>query len=99
MGDLSERSVAELVDAVRQVLRSEASARFFFLYLSGDTEKDTARGCIERLRELAADSGRPITVYINSAGGNVTDGLAIHDSIRHIVSLGIEVAVIVQGMA
>ena len=37
------------------------------------------------MRELASDSGRPITFYINSAGA--TDGLAIHDSIRHIVSL------------
>jgi ATP-dependent Clp protease protease subunit len=42
---------------------------------------------------------RPITVYINSAGGNVTDGLAIHDSTRHVISRGIEVSVIVQGMA
>ena len=99
MGDLSERTVAELVDAVRQVLRKESNARLRDVYLIGDIEKDTARGAIERMRELAADSGRPITVYINSAGGNVTDGLAIHDSIRHIVSLGIEVAVIVQGMA
>src|SRR4029453_4148032 len=49
--------------------------------------------------ELAADNNKPITVYINSAGGNVTDGLAIHDSIRHIVSRGIEVTGIVQGMA
>jgi len=99
MGDLSERTVVELVDAVRQVLRKEASARLRDVYLIGDIEKDTARACIERIRELASDSGRPITLYINSAGGNVTDGLAIHDSIRHIVSLGIEVAVIVQGMA
>src|SRR5205814_8378740 len=37
--------------------------------------------------------------YINSAGGNVTDGLAIHDAIRHIISRGIEVTIIVQGMA
>src|SRR5580765_9027764 len=99
MGDLSERTVAELVDAVRQVLRKESNARLRDVYLIGDIEKDTARACIERMRELASDSGRPITFYINSAGGNVTDGLAIHDSIRHIVSLGIEVAVIVQGMA
>src|SRR5207247_1675902 len=31
--------------------------------------------------------------------GNVTDGLAIHDSIRHLISKGIEVTIIVQGMA
>jgi ATP-dependent Clp protease protease subunit len=69
------------------------------VYLVGDIEKDTARSCIERLRELANDNNRPITLFINSAGGNVTDGLAIHDSIRLIISKGIEVTIIVQGMA
>jgi len=28
---------------------------------------------LERLRELAAENNRPITLFINSAGGNVTD--------------------------
>ena len=69
------------------------------VYLIGDIEKDTARATIERLRELASDNSKPITLYINSAGGNVTDGLALHDTIRHIVSRGIEVTIIVQGMA
>ncbi|HEY3886665.1 MAG TPA: ATP-dependent Clp protease proteolytic subunit, partial [Vicinamibacterales bacterium] len=32
-------------------------------------------------------------------GGNVTDGLAIHDAIRHLVHTGVEVTVVVQGMA
>jgi ATP-dependent Clp protease, protease subunit len=99
MGDLSERLIADLVDAVRQQLRREAVERIRDVYLIGDIEKDTARSCIERLRELANENNRPITVYINSAGGNVTDGLAIHDSIRHIISRGIEVTIVVQGMA
>jgi ATP-dependent Clp protease protease subunit len=99
MGDMSDRLIAELVDAVRAQLRKETSDRLRDVYLVGDIEKDTARTCIERLRELANDNNRPITLYINSAGGNVTDGLAIHDSVRHIVSRGIEVTVIVQGMA
>ena len=78
MGELSDRMVAELIDAVRAQLRRDQG---------------------ERLRELASDSNRPITLYMNSAGGNVTDGLAIHDVIRHLVTRGIEVTVIVQGMA
>jgi ATP-dependent Clp protease protease subunit len=98
MGELSDRMVGELVDAVRALLRKEANERNRDVYLVGDIEKDTARVCIERLRELAMDD-RPITLYINSAGGNVTDGLAIHDSIRHIISRGIEVTIVVQGMA
>src|SRR5262245_53963109 len=99
MGDLSDRLIAELIDAVRAQLRKESSERLRDVYLIGDIEKDTARSCIERLRELANDNGRPITLFINSAGGNVTDGLAIHDSIRHVVSRGVEVTIIVQGMA
>jgi ATP-dependent Clp protease, protease subunit len=99
MGELSDRAVGELVDAVRQLLRKESNERLRDVYLVGDIEKDVARDCIQKLRELASDGNRPITLYINSAGGNVTDGLAIHDSIRHIVSSGIEVTIIVQGMA
>jgi ATP-dependent Clp protease, protease subunit len=99
MGELSDRLIAELVDAVRAQLRKETIERLRDVYLIGDIEKDTARLCIERLRELAAENSLPITLYINSAGGNVTDGLAIHDSIRHIISRGIDVKIIVQGMA
>src|SRR5436190_17503014 len=99
MGELSERLIAELVEAVRTQLRKEQSDRVRDVYLIGDIEKDTARGTIERMRELAADNDRPITLYINSAGGNITDGLAIHDAIRHIISRGVEIVIIVQGMA
>jgi ATP-dependent Clp protease protease subunit len=99
MGELSDRLVAELVDAVRIQLRKERTDRLRDVYLIGDIEKDTARACIERLRELAHDSDRPITLYINSAGGNVTDGLALHDAIRQIVARGIDVVIVVQGMA
>src|SRR6476660_4257903 len=99
MGELSDRLIAELVDAVRAQLRREQGERLRDVYLIGDIEKDNARGTIERLRELANDNDRPITLYINSAGGNVTDGLAIHDAIRQVVHRGVEVTIIVQGMA
>jgi len=99
MGELNERLVVELIEAVRAQLRKEAADRVRDVYLIGDIEKDTARACIERLRELAGENGKPITLFINSAGGNVTDGLAIHDVVRHIISRGIEITIIVQGMA
>jgi len=99
MSELSDRLIAELVDAVRTQLRKEQHDRLRDVYLIGDIEKDTARTCIERLRELANDNAQPITLFVNSAGGNVTDGLAIHDVVRHIISRGIEVTIIVQGMA
>jgi ATP-dependent Clp protease protease subunit len=97
--DLNDRLVLDLIDAVKGILRKESADRLRDVYLIGDIEKDIARNVIERIRELANDNARPITMYINSAGGNVTDGLAIHDSIRQLVARGIEVTVIVQGMA
>jgi ATP-dependent Clp protease, protease subunit len=99
MSDFNERQVSDLVDAVKALLKKEQADRLRDVYLIGDIDKDTARTAIERLRELANENHRPITLYINSAGGNVTDGLAIHDAIRHIVTRGIEVTTVVQGMA
>jgi ATP-dependent Clp protease protease subunit len=97
--ELSDRLVIDLIDAVKGILRKEQSDRLRDVYLIGDIEKDVARGVIERVREMANDSDRPITLYVNSAGGNVTDGLAIHDAIRQVVRRGIEVTIVVQGMA
>ena len=99
MSDISDRLLNELVDAVKDIVRKEQSDRLRDIYLIGDIEKDSARAVIERLRELANDSGKPITLYMNTAGGNVTDGLAIHDAIRFLVTQGVQVTVVVQGMA
>jgi ATP-dependent Clp protease protease subunit len=99
MSEINERLLNELVDAVKEIVRKEQSDRLRDVYLIGDIEKDSARTAIERLRELANDNSRPITIYINSAGGNVTDGLALHDAIQDIVAKGTEVVAIVQGMA
>jgi ATP-dependent Clp protease, protease subunit len=99
MSEFSDRLLNELVDAVKELVRKEQSDRLRDIYLVGDIEKDTARQAIERLRELANENSKPITIYINSAGGNVTDGLALHDTIRYLVSTGYEITIVVQGMA
>ena len=99
MSDLNARLLNDIIDGVKNLLKKEQSERLRDAYLIGDIEKENARAFIEKLRELANDSRKPITVYVNSAGGNVTDGLAIHDVIRHIVGNGIEVTIVVQGMA
>ena len=99
MGEFSGRLVEELIDAVKEALKKEQAERLRDVYLVGDIDKDTAKVAIERIRELANDGRRPITFYMNTAGGNVTDGLALHDAIQHIVSLGVEVTIVVQGMA
>jgi ATP-dependent Clp protease protease subunit len=99
MSDISDRLLSELVESVKEVVRKEQSERLRDIYLIGDIDKDVARAVIERLRELANTSRKPITLYINSAGGNVTDGLALHDTIALLVRQGIEVTIVVQGMA
>jgi ATP-dependent Clp protease, protease subunit len=99
MSDISDRLLNEIVDAVKDIVRKEQSDRLRDIYLVGDIDKDSARAVIERLREMANDSRKPITIYMNTAGGNVTDGLAIHDTVRHLVTQGLEITVVVQGMA
>ena len=99
MGEFSDRLVGELIDAVKDALKKEQSERLRDVYLVGDIDKDSARAAIERIRELASENRRPITLYMNTAGGNVTDGLALHDAVLDIVARGIEVTIIVQGMA
>lgn len=99
MSEITDRLLNELVESVKEVVRKEQSERLRDVYLIGDIDKDVARTVIERLRELANTSRNPITLYINSAGGNVTDGLAIHDAVGLLVQQGIEVSIVVQGMA
>jgi ATP-dependent Clp protease protease subunit len=99
MGEFTDRQVHELIDAVKAALKKEQSDRLRDVYLIGDIEKDVARNVIERLREFANEGRGPITLYLNTAGGNVTDGLALHDSILQLVADGVEVTVVVQGMA
>jgi ATP-dependent Clp protease protease subunit len=96
---ISDRLVTELVDAVKDVIRKEDSEKLRDVYLIGDIDKDTGRATIQRLRELANDSSRPITLYLNTPGGNVTDGLALHDVVRQLVAQSVEVSIVVQGMA
>lgn len=99
MADFSDRLLHDLVDAVKDIVRKEQADRLRDVYLIGDIDKDSAKVVIERLRELANDGRKPIRLYINSAGGNVTDGLALHDAIHQLVHEGFQIVIIVQGMA
>lgn len=96
---ISDRLVSDLVEAVKEAIKKEESDRLRDVYLVGDIDKDSARASIQRLRELAADSAKPITMYLNTPGGNVTDGLALHDVVRQLVAQGREITIVVQGMA
>ena len=99
MTELTDKLLHDIVEAVKDVVRKEATDKIRDVYLIGDIDKDTARSVIQRVRELASEGDKPITLYLNTAGGNVTDGLAIHDAIREIVRRGVDVTIVVQGMA
>lgn len=50
------------------------------IYIFGDINDETAYGVIQQLQYLSAkDPSKDITIYINSPGGSVSAGLAIHD--------------------
>jgi ATP-dependent Clp protease, protease subunit len=97
--NINDRLLSDLVSAVREIVKKEDTDRLRDVYLVGDIDKDMARATIQRMRELAGKATGGITLYLNTAGGNVTDGLAIHDAVRHLVSTGTEVSIVVQGMA
>ncbi len=54
--------------------------------ISGEINKDTANDFAARMLVLDSESSDPITVYINSPGGDVDSGFAIYDTIRFVSS-------------
>lgn len=52
----------------------------------GDIEENMAESIIAQLLYLDSQSHEDIQFYINSYGGDVTAGLAIYDTIKHIKS-------------
>jgi ATP-dependent Clp protease protease subunit len=64
------------------------------VYLFGEINNERAEKFITQLHELFEQSSEPVTIYINSCGGSVTDALAIYDVLRaapcaiHLIGLG-----------
>ena len=67
------------------------------VFLGSQVDQDTAnRICAELLLLEAEDRDRDISLYINSPGGSVTDGLAIYDTMQYV---NCDVRTICVGMA
>ena len=64
--------------------------------LDGPIDSNTASITIAQLLFLESRSKDDITMYINSPGGSVTDGLAIYDTMQYI---GCDISTVVTGMA
>ena len=57
------------------------------LYLTEEVTRDNCTELIKSLMILDREApGTPITLYINSPGGSVTDGLGLYDTIRILKS-------------
>ena len=56
------------------------------ILISGEINKDQADEFTKQILVLDAESDEPIYVYINSPGGDVYSGFAIHDMIRYVNS-------------
>lgn len=54
--------------------------------ISGEINKDLSNDFAQRMLVLDSESSDPITVYINSPGGDVDSGFAIYDMIRFVNS-------------
>ncbi len=66
------------------------------IMLDGPIDSHTASLVTAQLLYLESKGKEDITMYINSPGGSVTDGLAIYDTMQYIAC---DVSTIVTGMA
>ena len=53
------------------------------VYLFGEICNERSEKFIAQMHELFEQSAEPITVYINSCGGSVTDALALYDVLQN----------------
>lgn len=56
------------------------------ILISGEINKDQADSFTKQMLILDSENNDPIYVYINSPGGDVYSGFAIHDMIRYVSS-------------
>jgi len=83
------------IDYERRVLRKDRT-----IILSGEVDSGVAHIFIEDMKMILLDKAvEPITIIINSPGGNVFNGIAIIGAIKSAQRLGIEVLGVVRGHA
>lgn len=54
------------------------------VFVGGPIDDGVANRVVSQMLLLASNSNSDITLYINSPGGSVSAGLAIHDTMQHI---------------
>lgn len=70
-----------------EIITRDISSRLLedrIIFLCGELELDLGNSIIAQLLYLAGVSEDPISIYINSIGGDIIDALALYDTIRFI---------------
>ena len=87
-------------DLIRNLYQKDLEQRLFKarkVFLWNEVDDESARAVVTRLLTLDLEEpGNEITLYINSPGGTIHDGLAIYDAIQ---AIGSPVCTICVGMA
>ncbi len=66
------------------------------IFLTGDIDAEMANAFLSQLLYLEQESSEPITIYVNSPGGEVNAGLMIYDAIQ---GSELQINMICTGMA
>jgi len=78
-----------------EIMRNELERRE--LRITGPIDSEAAHLMQVKLAYLKNQSKKPVTIYLNTPGGHVIDGLAIYDSIMDLREDGIKVNIIASG--
>lgn len=99
----AEAGLAEvqLEDARRRVAEEAASdSRNLTYVFATQVTESSVRACMNQLSTWhRTDPGAPLTIVLNSPGGDVVEGMALFDHIIWLREVGHEVTIIVRGMA
>jgi ATP-dependent Clp protease protease subunit len=94
------KSPRVLVNRAKDLREVDLQSRLLLertIYLGTEIDNTCANSIVQQLLVLQLDDAKkPITLYINSPGGSIVDGMAIYDIIRRSTS---PVHAVVAGMA
>ena len=86
----------ESVNGTREVSPTTRHLMNRNVFLQGTIDSDMANQFLSQLLYLEQESEEPVTIYINSPGGEVNAGLVIYDAIQ---GSNLEINMICTGMA
>ena len=87
---------AESANGTREILLETRLFTQRKLFLTGDINSDTANGFLKEFLYLENESPEPVTIYINSPGGEINAGLVIYDVIQ---ASSLPITMVCTGMA